>query len=132
MDQTSSAERLNYLVPLLHFSFKNFKDSKCWSFIRFQFVLHGPAGFLTFSQNVQRLQKVDIISWRGHQFCKMTEWPLRVSLTKTWGASIVSQTECLRLISVGLSTSKFWKIKEEGVILWGRQIFWPPSFLLEF
>ena len=37
---TNSAERLNYLVPLLYLNFKSFKDPKSFLFLRFQCILH--------------------------------------------------------------------------------------------
>ena len=37
---TNSAERLNYLVPLLYLNFKSFKDPKSFLFFRFQCILH--------------------------------------------------------------------------------------------
>ena len=73
---------------LLHFKFKTLKNSKSLSFIRFQFVMRGWAVFLTFFQNLERFKKVDLISWRGNQFCKMTEIPVCISLTKIQGLKL--------------------------------------------
>ena len=50
--------------PLLYFNFRNLKDPKSWSFIRFQYILLDSAVLLSRFWNFVKLKRLDLISWR--------------------------------------------------------------------
>ena len=60
---TNSAERLNYLVPLLYFNFKNLRDPNSSSSSRFQCILHDSEVLFSFFSNFLKLKRGDQISW---------------------------------------------------------------------
>ena len=59
---TSSAEWLNYLLPLLYFNFKHLEDPNSSSFNRFQFILHDSEVLLSVFENFAKLKTEDLIS----------------------------------------------------------------------
>ena len=60
---TNSAERLNYLVPLLYFNFKNLRDPNSSSSSRFQCILHDSEVLFSFFSNFLKLKRGDQFSW---------------------------------------------------------------------
>ena len=59
---TNFAESLNYLVPLLYFNFKSFKDPRSLSLIRFQYVLYNSEERLSEFWSFYKLKRVDLTS----------------------------------------------------------------------
>ena len=60
---TNSAERLNYLVPLLYFNFRNLKNPNSSSFIGFPCLLHHSAVLFSGFWNFLKLKRGVLISW---------------------------------------------------------------------
>ena len=63
MWETNYAERLNYLNPLLFFSFKKLNDANSSSFIRFDWILHDSAVLFSYFENFLKFKRGDLISW---------------------------------------------------------------------
>ena len=63
MWETNYAERLNYLNPLLFFSFKKLNDANSSSFIRFDWILHDSAVPFSYFENFLKFKRGDLISW---------------------------------------------------------------------
>ena len=63
MRQASSAPQLNYLFPLLYFTFRNLKGPNSSSLIRFQCILDDSAVLFSIFWNFLKLKRGDLISW---------------------------------------------------------------------
>ena len=57
MWETNYAERLNYLNPLLFFSFKKLNDANSSSFIRFDWILHDSAVLFSYFENFLKFKR---------------------------------------------------------------------------
>ena len=63
LDGTNSAKWLNYLIPLLYFNFRNFRESNSLSFIALQWVPIDSPVLLSIFWNFFKLKTGDLISW---------------------------------------------------------------------
>ena len=88
---TNSAERLNYLVPLLYFNFKNLRDPNSSSSGRFQCALHDAAVRFSVFSNFLKLKRWHLISW-GEPILQ-NGWiiwsPFCISILKIWEIQIL-------------------------------------------
>ena len=64
LGKTISAERLNYLVPLLYLNSKTFKDPNSWKFIRSQCILHDSRVIFSEFSNLRKLKRGDLFNWQ--------------------------------------------------------------------
>ena len=127
---TNSAERLNYLVPLLCFNFKSLKDPNSSSLSRFQWILHDSGVLFSDFWNSHTFKKGDLISWgKG---TNSVEWlnyssPLlyfNFKSLKDTNSSSFSRFQCI-LHDSGILLSdfkNFHKLKKGDQISWGEPI----------
>ena len=145
MGGTYFAKRLNYLVPLLYFNFKNLSHPNSWSSCRFQCILHDSAVLFSVFSNFLKLKRGELISW-GEPILQ-NSWIIWSPLLhfnfenlSHLNSSSSSRFQCiLQDSAVHFSVfSNFLKLKRGDLISWGEPILenggiiWSPLLYFNF
>ena len=142
---TNSSERLNYLVPLLYFNFKNLRDPNSSSSGKFQCTLHDSAVLFSVFSNFLKLKMGELVS-RGEPILQ-NRWVIWSPLVYFNFKNLShpnslssSRFQCILHDSAVLFSvfSNFLKLKRGDLISWGEPILqngwiiWSPLLYFNF